>query len=216
MKKADNNGSVLMECVLVMPILLFIILGIAQLSYIWVAKLMTHYAAYSAARAAIVYNPADYRNGNDFFADKGPVHQAACIALAKMGGHFGDPAIEIPGWGKVTGSEKIFEQVRISGRDLSNLTQAEKDAGQVAIPAVEVTVAFDFPLLVPYVDFVIGMFANGGKDLKWHVTGYEIPDPQRVRRVITLKESCIMAQPWKTEGVFPTVAEKDRADWRLE
>jgi hypothetical protein len=97
-----------------------------------------------------------------------------------------------------------------------NMTQAEKDAGQVAIPAVEVTVAFDFPLLVPYVDFVIGMFANGGKDLKWHVTGYEIPDPQRVRRVITLKESCIMAQPWKTEEVFPTVAEKDRADWRLE
>lgn len=222
MKQMNNHGSVLMECVLVLPLLLLLILGIAQFSHIWVAKLMTGYAAYSATRAAIVYNPADYRMpGADFFADKGPLHQAACIALAKLGYDSENvPAVDIPGWGPVGGSGNIYHQVRISGRDLAesaDLADLPEDK-QIQIPAIEVTVSFDFPLLVPYVGRIIGMFAAGGNELKWSLAGYVESEPGKYiadeHNTITLTQSCIMARPWST-NTFPLMAASDKKDWRL-
>ena len=56
----DEHGSMMMEAVLVLPIFVLIVFFIIQMTFVWTAKQMTYYAAYCGARAALVYNPADY------------------------------------------------------------------------------------------------------------------------------------------------------------
>ena len=64
----DDDGTVLMECVLVMPLLVFMIFMLIQLSLVCMARQVLHYAAYSAARATLVYHPNEYcgMNGENF------------------------------------------------------------------------------------------------------------------------------------------------------
>lgn len=90
MKLKDEHGSIMLETVLVLPIFVLIIFFIIQITFVWTAKQMTYYAAYSGARAALVYNPADYhaepqKDGSwktNGFIRKGIVHQAACAVLS--------------------------------------------------------------------------------------------------------------------------------------
>lgn len=90
MSLKGEHGSVMLETVLVLPIFVLIIFFIIQITFVWTAKQMTYYAAYCGARAALVYNPADYHaekqedgswesNG---FIRKGVVHHAACAVLS--------------------------------------------------------------------------------------------------------------------------------------
>lgn len=220
MKLHNAKGSMLMEFILVMPVLVLLIFGIVQISLIWIAKLMTYYAAYSGARTAIVYNPKDYRTGNgngDFAPHAGPVHRAACTVLAWIGmTSGGERYITIPGWGNIPGSGYIKDQVSVSGEDLQE---------SVNLPAVKVTVSFKFPLLIPYAGDVIGYFAHGGSSEHWDLVGF-IPDDMAERRpdsgigfleacqynYIELVETCIMPRPWST-STFPRAAKNDQTEW---
>lgn len=49
----QENGSMLMETVIVMPLLLALIFGILQLAHIYIARQISGYAAFAAARAAL-------------------------------------------------------------------------------------------------------------------------------------------------------------------
>lgn len=51
-----ESGQALVESALVMPLMIFFILGIVQLGMLQHAKIMTEYAAFNAARAGIVWN----------------------------------------------------------------------------------------------------------------------------------------------------------------
>ena len=90
MKSSDDRGSIMMETALVLPIFVIIIFFIIQITFVWVAKQMTYYAAYCGARAALVYNPADYgavqkKDGHWETAGlirSGVVHHAACAVLS--------------------------------------------------------------------------------------------------------------------------------------
>lgn len=89
MKIRNDRGSMMMESVLILPIFVLIIFFLIQMTFVWVAKQMTYYAAYCGARAALVYNPADYnaeKSGSGWSTGgpirKGVVHHAACIALS--------------------------------------------------------------------------------------------------------------------------------------
>ena len=208
-----------MEFVLVMPIFVFTIFGIIQLALVCMAKQLTHYAAYSAARAAIVYNPKDYINSNNvFFMYDGVVHRAAYTALATMGHmpkvenssknteRFEYEPLEVPGWGKIPGSGYIANQVTIDTYDSEILPD---------VPAVKVTVAFRYPLHIPYVGSLIAYFAGGGKaDGHWDLTGMAPSDMDKyLRRIegipyIVLRESCLLPMPWDNR-MFPR-AEKSR------
>jgi hypothetical protein len=55
-KREPPRGQVLLETVLVMPLMIVIVLGILQLTEIEQARIMTEYAAFSAARTGIVWN----------------------------------------------------------------------------------------------------------------------------------------------------------------
>lgn len=52
----SNDAQVLVETVFVVPLMLFMILGILQFAMLHQARLQTEYAAYQAARAGIVWN----------------------------------------------------------------------------------------------------------------------------------------------------------------
>jgi len=66
----DNDAQVLIETVFVVPLMLFMILGILQLAMLHQARIQTEYAAYQAARAGIVWN-----------ANHGKMMNAAFVAL---------------------------------------------------------------------------------------------------------------------------------------
>lgn len=200
----DQKGSILAEFVIVMPILVFLIFGLVQFSMIWMARLMTHYAAYCAARTAIVYHPDDYINMKNY----GPVHRAACIVLAWTGMSSGSSShYQIHGWGNIPGSSDIENQVSVE-------VTTEKD-----LPAVKATVRFLYPLLVPYAGSIIAHFANGGNG-KWDQV-YFAPDGELKKNsytgsnsgnYITLTESCVMPCPWGTSS-FPLAPASDRSIW---
>ncbi|HZI16018.1 MAG TPA: TadE family protein [Myxococcus sp.] len=65
-----QSGQAAVEAAMIMPLTVFMTLGIIQLTMIQHAKLMTEYAAYQAARAGIVWNGNNER-----------MHDAAIIAL---------------------------------------------------------------------------------------------------------------------------------------
>lgn len=55
-----RSGTVLMEAVLCLPLLLCLVSGIIQFARLWEARFFTWLAAYNGARAALVYNERDY------------------------------------------------------------------------------------------------------------------------------------------------------------
>jgi hypothetical protein len=69
-RAARAGGQALVEAAIVMPLMTFLILGVIQLVMVQHAKIMTEYAAFTAARAGIVWN-----------ADPGIMQSAAIISL---------------------------------------------------------------------------------------------------------------------------------------
>lgn len=67
---SGQSGQAAVEAAMIMPLSVFMALGIIQLTMMQHAKLMTEYAAYQAARAGIVWNGNNER-----------MHDAAIIAL---------------------------------------------------------------------------------------------------------------------------------------
>ena len=55
------RGQAILEAVVVLPLFIFIVLGILQLTQIEQARLMTEYAAFSAVRAGVVWNGSNER-----------------------------------------------------------------------------------------------------------------------------------------------------------
>jgi len=214
MKLPDDKGSMTMEFIMVMPLLLLLIFGILQLSLVIIAKQMTQYAAYCAARAAIVYNPADYSTGpKSFHAAKGPVFKAAAEALRPFGMLTFDPVTKVPD------QNYIYKQVRIVNGD-ENLPDEEKFGVSEDLweteqtPAVKVIVSFNYPMLIPYAAHFIDYFNRSGASRSWQLHGFAPDDlasfSQHAKAVptFTLIESCIMHRPWNTK-TFPHVPPQD-------
>ncbi len=65
-----ERGQVAVEAALVLPLMVFLLLGLIQLTAMQQARLLTEYAAYSAARAGIVWNGNNER-----------MHDAALVAV---------------------------------------------------------------------------------------------------------------------------------------
>lgn len=199
----DDGGTALMEFVMVMPILVFMIFCTIQLSLVCMAKQLTHYAAYSAARAVIVYHPDEFSSEGEFFARKGVAHKAACTVLSWLGQMPGGESLfKIPDWGEVPGSGLIERQVAIDTKNSEILT---------TIPAVKVTVKFRYPLLIPFAGDVIGYFHGGGKGGdNWDIVGL-LPQDMAQKLALqklantpcfTLTETCVLPMPWDN-SMFP-------------
>ena len=222
----SRRGTVLMETVLVLPLLLSFIFAIVQFALIWYAQLMTHYAAYNAARAALVYHPSEYSTNGVFMSDSGVCWQAAVRSLATLSfsPSGGSSALTVPGWwkadgGRVPNASHIERQVRMhvnpEKEDPEDPDPCEEGDGYV-----KVCVDFDFPLVVPMVGKMIAAFQHGydaATETKrnpaandWEVWGWNPPESVRSRTDakreehamktdhITLHAYCILPKPYST------------------
>ena len=191
MRTEPRSGSVLMETVLCLPLILMLLTGIVQFSRIWEARLFTRYAAYNAARAALVYNPGDYGGGDGsafkFNSNKGPVWLAAVNTLAWKSHTSDADGRSLPGIGdgQYPHSGLIEQQVRIVPGACF-----ESDG------VVKVTVRFDFPLIFPIFD---ANSVRGDSDAPDDIGGLVFDPLLDPWHTITLTESCILPKPWSTD-----------------
>lgn len=106
-----ESGQAALETALVLPLMVFLGLGLLQLTQMQHAKLMTEYAAYCAARAGIVWNGSNER-----------MHDAALVAL-------------LPTLGRtdgLAGLARTWTRARIQDEVLQALAWPTKDS---AVPA---------------------------------------------------------------------------------
>lgn len=170
-KTTTRQGSVMMETVLILPWFLLVVFGVVQFSFLWVARLMTDYAAFCAARAALVYNPADTTCDNATNVS----YQAARQILAWMSfstPHMGGDAPTVPGWETIPLSGDIDRQLHV---EVDNETEG----------FVTATVHFAFPLFVPVVSKLVPAMIDED-------AGYP--------NAVTLSASCTLPKPWSTEA----------------
>lgn len=222
----SRRGTVLMETVLVLPLLLSFMFAIVQFALIWYAQLMTHYAAYNAARAALVYHPSEYSSNGVFMSDSGVCWQAAVRTLATLsfspGG--GSSALTVPGWwkadgGRVPNASHIEKQVHMHVT-AANAAEESPEPCEEGDGYVKVCVDFDFPLVVPMVGKMIAAFQHGYETAEettrkpaendWEVWGWNPPESVRSKTdskreghamktdYITLHAYCILPKPYST------------------
>ena len=213
MRKGRDRGSMMMEAVLVLPIFVLIIFFIIQISLVWVAKELTYYAAFCSARAAMVYNPADY----DSMATAAAKTVLSWMSFSNPNGgknmKIGD--YEVPNSGGVNGqvSVKIDEYSAEGGGG----------EGDLNYPAVRATVTFQFPLLIPFGGPVVAYFFGAslnGVDTEGSISNGYIPknadaavsglEYSKDHYNIPLVESCTLAKPYRTE-TFPRASGGDKS-----
>lgn len=227
-RQSCRTGTVLMECVLVLPLLTVLIFAVVQFSLIWYAQIMTHYAAYNAARAALVYHPGEYgetdaQGKTEFFRTKGPCWEAACRTLVWVSsspawdsGRLGTEgsAFGVSGWwptaegryAPIPNSSHIENQVRIVGREGDKIWSEETWDP----PVVKICVEFDFPLHVPVIGRMLAYFHEStSAPAKWTPTGWQpdavgivAADGARHKTMqldyLPLRSVVLLPKPWKT------------------
>ena len=198
-----RRGSVMMETVIVMPILLFLIFVIVQFAHIWTAKQMVSYAAFCATRAITVVPPGEQRAA---------ALNAAKMALSWMcladGDEGSGAGVTVPGWGEILGARSVGSRVIVNPEDI--IRNGQDDANPVA--AVKVT--FKFPLLISAmaVNRVLGTAAsNAPTSMDDGEYGFYANldrlagNPGEIDGwpFVTLSETCVLPMPYSTAR-FPT------------
>ena len=153
MKKNGENGSMLIEAAVCIPVVLVMILGTMQIAHIWFARQVVQYAAYSSARVLLSTPDQDHEKAvkPNGAAWKAAANVCSWIALSQPQG---SEEFQIPGWGKVPGSGGMEDKLVL------NLGTA----GGKWNP--KVTVSFDFPLVMPIAGHIIGWGVNPWADSK--------------------------------------------------
>lgn len=210
MKKRTDNGSVMMEFVLVMPLLFVMIMGVLQIAHIWMARQVVHYAAYCAARSTLTANTKLLKDQS--VARNAAYRVCAWIAFDDTADGSVQDVTEIPGWGKIPFSDSVKKRTRV----YTGLTDWEYAGSMSTCPwQTRAVVEFDFALLMPVAGqmmsylskqdagSVAGQIRSGTIALSPGVgwSGQEekknYPYPY-----ITLREICILPKPYNT-AIYP-------------
>jgi len=185
MKTSSKQGSLLVEFVFAMPLLFILIMGVVQIAQIWTARMVTHYAAFCAARATLV--------ANDSAAQAKALDAAKQVCAWMAFDDDGSNGGNVPGWGDVPHSAGLGSRVRVRVMEGSAV-------GAPWLKGAEVQ--FDFNLLIPVAGTMLGYLSRnavGNADYKpamgWtgeHEHGsYSGP-------FITLKETVWLPKPYST------------------
>lgn len=231
MKKRGTRGAVMLETVILLPVILIIIFYLLQMIFVLLAKEVTYYAAYCGARAALVYNPADYADTNRVGSGGGVVGEAACTVLSWISQSVeGSEPLKIAaseGDYEVPRSENIRNQVRVKIVEGLTLPYGEEELKKLNIeklkepfPIVRVTVTFKCPLLIPlggriFAGLASSPFQSEAKDtvstFAEVVAAGAAKEDKRgwLYNYIEVQETCSLAKPYNT-ATFPLVPEDDK------
>ena len=206
--RARHRGSMLMEFVITMPILVFLVMFVLQLAYLQLAHECTAYAAFCAARSLRASNAVD----SPRYAQKAAEVALAWFhprGLAAGRGKQGQDGIEIPGWGKIPGSDTISDHVEV---EVDPAMLAANLGGKASLASV--TVFYDCPMMIPVVGEVMAWALRedrkkGGENEEavfgWlPVTGREALKNAKMIKdgetfpFVTIKETCVLPMPYST------------------
>ena len=101
---SGESGQVAVEAALILPLMVFFLLGILQLSMMQHAKLMTEYAAFQSARAGIVWN-----------GHVGRMRDAAIMALLPTLGRTDDIQQTAATWQTMRSYDEALRSVMLAG-----------------------------------------------------------------------------------------------------
>ena len=228
----NSRGSILLETALTLPLFVALVFFLVQMSFVWIAKETTFYAAYCGARAALVYNPVDYSASRDYgvvkFAAMTPSSWIAWSLNGVDDGNFKVGLTDVPLSSTVRNQTHVtVEEFTTIG--LTNGVASSDAPIESQFPAVKVTVGFDCPLFIPVGGQIVAYFfgaRKGGISTEGALSpqgfvaahGDEVddvlldycPDPKGYFHYsIRLTESCTLAKPWKTD-TFPLMPQFDR------
>ena len=160
-KKYDlksDNGTVLMEAIICLPVLLLLSLGVAQFAHIWYCRTIVHYAAYCGARATLT---APNGEANELTAARSAV-ETVCAPIAFMNPTDEDD-FSLPG---ITPASSSTVNSAIGGSGAvrfkhSNNSNDSNNVLQVSVSKPsdwhrQVDVTMKVPLLIPFAGPVIG------------------------------------------------------------
>lgn len=183
----NERGQALLEYAVIMPLFLFILMGIIQLSLILSARITLKYASFCAARAALnaehfdsdhedvtLTYPANVDYGGD--VEKGEATEAALLVLGAIptvgaGGSIGGP-ISLPGWGDLKNTSGLRDRLRVNlyglgtpnplGDDISALMNSVTSVDSSEYVPVTAVLEYDMELLFPNFSLVIlGVLEDG-------------------------------------------------------
>ena len=135
-----RSGVVTLEFVLAFPLILTLIMACMQFAHIWMGKQVVHYAAFCAARAALVCERSEWQGAGQQAAEQ-------VCAWVVNGMTEGETDKTIPGWGEIPGSGGVGRKTRVTV-DL---------VGEWNVKAV---VEHDFALIIPIAGPMIGWLVN--------------------------------------------------------
>ncbi len=156
--RTARRGSVLMEFVLSMPLMITLIFLVVQFAQIWTVRQVVAYSAFCATRSMLSAAPSEWSSAKpkSMRCD----HRAAARALAWV--NIYSPAgggKRVPGWGTVPQSASVDDRVEV---------ESSHSAGEYATSKV----TFKFPLLVPVAGQMISYLAkNRAEDAKYSKIG---------------------------------------------
>lgn len=228
----EDKGSVLMEAIICLPVLLLLSLGVAQFAHIWYCRTIVHYAAYCAARATLTA-PGNNDGSQNYAAEWNQASQAAykiCQLVNFSTLQDGEilPGVNnnlaIPGGGRI--ENKCFVRI-IGDRSEAPARRAdniERDDGELREPTLDewhrgVRVKMHVPLLFPFAGNIIGatmkMWSdNGDLDIRPTTPAAEgrgdsvTGDPNNTSGNfffphIVLRERVYIAKPFKSTWTTP-------------
>ena len=162
-KNYGEQGSVLMESILLLPVVLLSFMAAAQFAHIYFARYMIEYAAYSGARAGRLGSAAAIQT--NAYNAAGQV--CSILALTPAGTLAGDP-LTLPWFGTIEGSQSLAEKLQVD---------CTEDPGK----SITCTVRMDFPLVVPVVrEVVAGLVRFTEVGSKKFLTLSEHPAPDTI------------------------------------
>jgi len=144
----DDQGSLMLEFIICMPAYMLLLFGCVQFAHLWMGRQVVHYAAYSAARSALVSaaDPGGERPNWDGGRESDIHSRSTAIRVTQWLG-IGDGSTltganaHLPGWGNV-----------LASNDAANRTTVTTEFDEWNVGA---TVTYEFPLVTPIVGPII-------------------------------------------------------------
>ena len=182
--RAPAAGAVMLEFVLAFPLILTLILACMQFAHIWMAKQVVHYAAFCAARAALVCEAGEY----DRAAQQAAEQVCAWIDRGMTGG---ERDKRIPGWGDIPGSGGVGRKTRVT---------IEKVGRWNVKATVENDFAMVFPLAGPMIGWAMNPWRENQEYLEQHADeSGNLGDADLVRYPhLRFKEVVVLPKPYVT------------------